>query len=200
MTHQLTDEQRKLLEDCPREKLEVALAANMPTIEIWEDGGGEVCACTSRARRSIGIPATAVEAWLAEQDKQEAEIERRIGEAISHDLSVRWFEMHESNRQTWGLPPANFGGMMKCYHGDESSLPEGFLFVPRERIRAAIDKQRAEQQAAEIPEPVEISDDLRRRLEKDWDRVVANFIISRDIDNGTCEQARAFLREKGIEP
>lgn len=66
-THQLTDEQRRLLEDCPREKVRQAVGNIGNWFDICEFADDDLYINPYSLKRAAYIPRAAVEAWLAEQ-------------------------------------------------------------------------------------------------------------------------------------
>lgn len=160
-THQLTDEQRRLLEDCPREELEQEMrrATDQGLIDIcqWEKSwtvDGYV-----GLKRGAYIPRAAVEAWLAEQDEREAEIERRIARLVVCKTSVDHFMKYEKDQEQFfvdkeGFPWAN------------ADLCPEYIPVPASRIRAALDAKRAaEKNPTYGPPPPEVKQAWREAQE-----------------------------------
>lgn len=138
-TAELTQEQRRLLEDCPREKLDNALVEEVTTVDIVKREDGSFCVRGWASRRTGAyIPRVAVESWLAEQDEREAEIERRIGRLLNSPDSIRHFQKYENKREVFNVDPDGFpwANAQDC---------AGDIFVPTARIRAALDRHRAEQ-------------------------------------------------------
>lgn len=81
----------------------------------------------------------------------------------------------------------------KCPRMD-NGYGRGYMGIEGEFVRSEL----CPLHGAELREEKE-AERVKASLETEWQRTVASFIISRTVDCPDQDQARAFLREKGIE-
>jgi hypothetical protein len=192
--NELTEEQRKLLEDCPRENIEKSLSynSNWPMLVVWTSDGSNYCGLTTSTSGAY-IPRAAVEAWLAEQDEREAQADH-LRDA-TEKIEGPWRAINEPFISRWVVTRSGEAECNSIFLYIKSSTfsytePEARALAEAEAAR--LNAKWREEQAAKEAERVKAS------LETEWQRTVAGFVISRTVDCPDQEQARAFLREKGV--